>query len=492
MSKRNILNLMMLLLPFSLVQAQGSRWQCNIYDYQYDMTAYVDVTMDGVVISDYANYEVAAFCGEECRGVASIEEIPNTEKKYYYLRIRSNQNEGETISFKVYDKAKTKEYVITANTVAFSAQGMQGYPSSPMILGATNSYRLTYKLDGEEYSVDSIAYGTVLVQKEALTKEGYSFSGWSEIPETMPAKDVTITGSFSVNSYNLVYMVDGVEFNKTSVEFGSAITALEAPTKEGYTFSGWSEVPETMPAKDVTIEGTFSVNSYNLVYMVDGGEYNKTSVEFGSAITALEAPTKEGYTFSGWSEVPETMPAKDVTIEGTFSVNSYNLVYMVDGAEYNKTSVEFGSAITALEVPVKEGYAFSGWSEIPETMPAKDVTIEGSFSINTYTITYMVDGEVYATEQIAYGSAIVLKDAPVKEGYIFSGWSEAPETMPAADVVIEGTFTVDGIDAVVTNRLVDVYTLQGVMVKRQVLVEELEQELPTGIYIVNGKKMVVK
>ena len=165
---------------------------------------------------------------------------------------------------------------------------------------------------------------------------------------------------------------------------------------------------------------------------------------------------------------------------------------MVDGVEHNKTSVEFGSAITALEAPTKEGYTFSGWSEIPETMPAKDVTIEGSFSINTYTITYMVDGEVYATEQITYGSAIVLKDAPVKEGYIFSGWSEAPETMPAADVVIEGTFTVDGIEAVVTNRLVDVYTLQGVMVKRQVLVKELEQELPDGIYIVHGKKMVIK
>ena len=123
---------------------------------------------------------------------------------------------------------------------------------------------------------------------------------------------------------------------------------------------------------------------------------------------------------------------------------------------------------------------------------AKDVTITGTFSANTYTITYMVDGEVYATEQITYASTITLKDAPVKEGYIFSGWSEAPEMMPAEDVVIEGSFTVDGIEAVVTNRLVDVYTLQGVMVKRQIPVEELEQELPSGIYIVNGKKMVIK
>ena len=184
----------MLLLPLNLVLAQEAHWQCNVYDYQYDMTAYVDVTVDGVAVSDYDNYEVAAFCGEECRGVASVEEIPNTEKNYYYLRIRSNQNEGETISFKVYDREKSKEYSIAGNTVTFSAQSMQGYPSSPIVLGAANLYRLTYTLDGAEYSVDSIAYGTELVQKEALTREGHTFSGWSELPATMPAQDVTVEG----------------------------------------------------------------------------------------------------------------------------------------------------------------------------------------------------------------------------------------------------------------------------------------------------------
>ena len=71
----------MLLLPLNLILAQETHWQCNIYDFQYDMTAYLDVTVDGNAISDYSNYEVAAFCGEECRGVASVEEIPNTEKK---------------------------------------------------------------------------------------------------------------------------------------------------------------------------------------------------------------------------------------------------------------------------------------------------------------------------------------------------------------------------------------------------------------------------
>lgn len=62
--------------------------------------------------------------------------------------------------------------------------------------------------------------------------------------------------------------------------------------------------------------------------------------------------------------------------------------------------------------------------------------------------------------------------------------------MPAEDFVVTGSFEVDGIEAIVTNGLVDVYTLQGVMVKRQISLNELKNELPKGIYIVNGRKVI--
>ena len=55
------------------------------------------------------------------------------------------------------------------------------------------------------------------------------------------------------------------------------------------------------------------------------------------------SPMKEGYTFSGWSEIPETMPAQDVTVTGSFTINKYKLTYMVDGAEYKSYEIEFGA-----------------------------------------------------------------------------------------------------------------------------------------------------
>ena len=402
-----------------------------------------------------------------------------------------------TITYMVDDEEYVSHYIKVGTTITAEAEPTkEGYtfsgwseipetmPAHDVTVTGTfsvNKYKLIYMVDGEEYKTSEVEYGTTITAEEEPTKEGYTFSGWSEIPETMPAHDVTVTGTFSVNKYKLIYMVDGEEYKTSEVEYGTAITAEAEPTKEGYTFSGWSEIPETMPAHDVTVTGTFSVNKYKLIYMVDGEEYKTSEVEYGTTITAEEEPTKEGYTFSGWSEIPETMPAHDVTVTGTFTINKYKLTYEVDGEEYKTFEVEYGTVITAEAEPTKEGYTFSGWSEIPETMPAHDVTVTGTFTINKYTITYMIDDEVYQTESVDYGSTITPPNAPEREGYTFE-WIDVPETMPAHDITIIGSYT-SGINAIrKESENGKVYDLNGRQVKTP----------RKGVYIINGKKMVVK
>ena len=319
------------------------------------------------------------------------------------------------------------------------------------------SSNLIYMVDGEEYRSYEIEHGDAITPEPAPTKEGYIFSGWSEIPETMPAHDVTVTGTFSINKYKLTYIVDGEVYKSYDIEYGSTITPEEEPTKDDYTFSGWSEIPETMPAHDVTVTGTFSINKYKLTYVVDGVEYKSYDIEYGSTIIPEEEPTKEGYTFSGWSEIPETMPAHDVIVTGTFSINKYKLTYTVDGVEYKTYDIEYGTSITPIAEPIKEGYSFSGWSEIPATMPAHDVTVTGTFSINKYKLTYIVDGIEYKSYDIEYGATITPEAEPTKEGYTFSGWSEIPATMPAHDVTVTGRFTLDtGIEEIMSNANGDV------------------------------------
>ena len=126
--------------------------------------------------------------------------------------------------------------------------------------------------------------------------------------------------------------------------------------------------------------------SYTLTYIVDGVVYKTYVLEEGQAITPEANPSKEGYTFSGWSEIPETMPAKDVTVTGSFTINKYKLTYMVDGEVYKSYEIEYGAPITPEAVPIKEGYDFSGWDNVPETMPAHDVTVSASFTLGITVI----------------------------------------------------------------------------------------------------------
>ena len=320
---------------------------------------------------------------------------------------------------------------------------------------------LTYMIDGDLYKSYIIEEGESITPESAPTKEGYTFSGWSDIPETMPDHDVTVTGTFSINKYKLTYTVDGEEYKSYDVEYGAVITSEPAPTKEGYTFSGWSDIPETMPDHNVTITGSFTVNKYKLIYKVDGADYKTYELEYGATIIPEAVPAKEGYTFNGWSEIPKTMPAHDVTVTGTFTKGNYKLTYMVNGEVYKTVSYDYGDVITPEPTPEREGYSFIGWSEIPETMPAHDVTVTGTFSINSYKLTYMIDDKVYKEAMYEYGATITPEPQPEGDYATFE-WIDLPQTMPANDVVVYASYTSGIVELQVTRRQnVRIYSPNG-------------------------------
>ena len=306
-----------------------------------------------------------------------------------------------------------------------------------------STYYVIYMVDGKEYKTIQYACGSTVTPEAEPTKEGYTFSGWSEMPETMPAHDVIVTGTFAINSYRLTYIVDGKEYKVIKVKYDSKVTPATAPTKEGFTFSGWSEIPETMPSHDVIVTGSFIINKYKLIYKVDGVEYKSYEINYATAITPEAEPAKEGYTFSGWSEIPPKMPAKDVIVTGNFIINKYMLTYMVDGVEYKSFEINYATAITPEVEPSKEGYTFSGWSEIPESMPANDVVVTGTFTVNSYIVRFMYRDEVLYTEEVNYGESIPLPELYDDYGLLIK-WLDVPETMPAHDIVI----LVDETDAV--------------------------------------------
>ena len=226
-------------------------------------------------------------------------------------------------------------------------------------------------------NTSSTAFNNSYVEYATLHVPVVSINSYKSIEPWKNFKNIV---KIDMPTHTLTYVVDGETYKTYEIEEGATITPEAAPTKEGYTFSGWSEIPETMPAHDVTVTGTFTINKYKLTYYVDGEEYTLYEIEYGTSITPEVEPTKEGYTFSGWSEIPETMPAHDVTITGVFSINSYKLTYMIDDKVYKVITYEYGATITPEPQPEGDYQTFE-WVDLPQTMPSHDVVVHASYTL---------------------------------------------------------------------------------------------------------------
>ena len=309
-----------------------------------------------------------------------------------------------------------------------------------------NQYTITFDTNGgSEIAPITQDYGTKITAPDNPTRKGYTFKGWDkEIPETMPAENITVKAQWEINQYTITFDTNGgSEIAPITQDYGTEITAPDNPTRKGYTFKGWDkEIPETMPAENITVKAQWEINQYTITFDTNGGsEIAPITQDYGTEITAPDNPTRKGYTFKGWDkEIPETMPAENITVKAQWEINQYTIAFDTNGgSEIAPITQDYGTEITAPDNPTRKGYTFKGWDkEIPETMPAENITVKAQWEINQYTITFDTNGgsEIAPITQ-DYGTEITAPDNPTRKGYTFKGWDkEIPETMPAENITI--------------------------------------------------------
>ena len=247
----------------------------------------------------------------------------------------------------------------------------------------TNKYTITFDTNGgSEIAPITQDYGTQIAAPANPTRKGYTFKGWDkEIPETMPAENITVKAQWKINQYTITFDTNGgSEIAPITQDYGTEITAPDNPTRKGYTFKGWDkEIPETMPAENITVKAQWEINQYTIAFDTNGGsEIAPITQDYGTEITAPDNPTRKGYTFKGWDkEIPKTMPAENITVKAQWEINQYTITFDTNGgSEIAPITQDYGTKITVPDNPTRKGYTFKGWDkEIPETMPAENITI---------------------------------------------------------------------------------------------------------------------
>ena len=316
-----------------------------------------------------------------------------------------------------------------------------------------NQYTITFDTNGgSEIAPITQDYGTEITAPADPTRKGYTFKGWDkEIPETMPAENITVKAQWEINQYTITFDTNGgSEIAPVTQDYGTKITAPNNPTRKGYTFKGWDkEIPETMPAENITVKAQWEINQYTIAFDTNGGsEIAPITQDYGTPITAPADPTRKGYTFKGWDkEIPETMPAENITVKAQWKINQYTIAFDTNGgSEIAPITQDYGTEITAPDNPTRKGYTFKGWDkEIPETMPAENITVKAQWEINQYTITFDTNGgsEIAPITQ-DYGTEITAPDNPTRKGYTFKGWDkEIPKTMPAKNITVKAQWEIN-------------------------------------------------
>ena len=150
--------------------------------------------------------------------------------------------------------------------------------------------------------------------------------------DSVPADVTALTVQWTVPTYAVTLHPNGGTINSGNVTgytygVGATLPTADDMTYTGHTFKGWY-VNENLTGSPVTaIGGTetgnkeywakWEINQYTITVKPENGKADITiTQDYGTAITAPEAPTREGYTFMGWDrEIPTTMPAENITLK---------------------------------------------------------------------------------------------------------------------------------------------------------------------------------
>ncbi|MBQ2848500.1 MAG: InlB B-repeat-containing protein, partial [Clostridia bacterium] len=347
----------------------------------------------------------------------------------------------------------------------------------------TPVYHYTVIYDAEGATVHTVKNraGSDLEVPEAPAKEGYKFIMWADADgktpadyATIPEKNVTFNAIYEVSAYQIYYYVNGELVANKSAEYGETIvTGVDADAKkvniltystpEGYEFDGWytdsamtTKLADgaTVGAAKVYLYAKETAGTYDATFMVDDEVYETVPTVYGKEIVLPEEPTKEGYTFLGWTPNAIIMDAEGMTFEATWveTAGAYTATYYVDGEMYGKPfAMAYGDELDVPADPDKEGYTFVGWATksdaTPEevvdltgaTMPAHDVEYYAVFTINNYTVNFnnnlaldespymSEETEVYSTDDYDYAEPVVIPADPTNINsayYTFMGWTD--------------------------------------------------------------------
>ncbi len=378
------------------------------------------------------------------------------------------------------------------------------------------TYQVIYNANGGSGAptASNGAYlSTISLSSTAPTRTGYTFLGWGTLADgngtnyaaggsfSVPSQNTTLYAVWVADINDVYYVMNGGANGPTATvaATGDTVTLTSTvPTRTGYTFTGWNTAangsgtsyawngsafsPATfvMPGSDVFLYAQWSINSYTVTYDTNGGTGSVPSSQTAQYLTAVIVAsgslTRSGWSFTGWNTAANgsgtqhapggslTVGAASITLYAEWVRNVNAVIFDALGGD-SAPAVQFGATGTSVSlptsIPVKEGHTFGGWEDSTSTvhnpgdtitMPVTSVTLFAKWSVNSYLVTYDVNGglgSVPAAQNTVFATTVTVASSQItRAGYTFARWNtradgtgtsydpNATFTMPAAPVTL--------------------------------------------------------
>lgn len=273
---------------------------------------------------------------------------------------------------------------------------------------------------------------------------------------------------------------------------------IKTPTREGYTFSGWSISGNGTLSNNIftygtgittlTANWTKNITASTLTIDPNGGIYADSkentiiSADSGTNKT-IENPTREGYTFFGWTKTGGgslngttfTFNTTDAALTANWIKNTYSLTINPNGGIYNgstssttKNEISYGTG-TEINTPTRKGYTFVDWQISGSGSYMSDgkiylnsnTTITAQWKINSYMLTVEPNGGTWngnksnSTYAMDYNSTKEISIPVAPEGYVFTGWTLSGTEANMTSLTSDATLTMGISDVVLTANYVE-------------------------------------
>ena len=331
-----------------------------------------------------------------------------------------------------------------ANSKTWSRNG--GYP---IFANASNLpiYKVIFNDDGTTSNRYTNYQGLVTFPSDPEPAEGYMFSGWFNSSNVKVKSSTVFSADQTVNAVyieasNVYFAVrffnaDTTLLDSQSVQYGKTPAYAGTPTlpstaEFSYAFAGWHVEP-TAATEDFDYYATYTqtTNSYTVTFLdYDGTKLQESSYLYGATPGYAKTPTRAStvaydYTFAGWNPaVVKVVANAEYKAIYDSSLVKYTVTFMNGSEVFATQQVAYGTAATAPDpAPTRNGYKFIGWTPSFAKI-VSDLTVSALFEelILRSIFIYGDSGEILDTAKVVEDEKFILPEAPQKDGYEFVGW----------------------------------------------------------------------